>query len=205
MKVKLTQKPYYNKYFKKIVLVHKNHDTKFLKYSYRLLLSNKNYLIVTKDIKQLVSTLKKYDVKLLKSIRDSQLIVYYNDDNIENLVPKHFSIKEKYKPINESQITLQKNNTNLDVRQTLYFKKYRYKIDLKFSNKYGNENGYIMENLREELSEIYNNFKIKNSYRYSMMGKLYIECEEDDLLYIQLKYSDKILKIYKAVLTSEVN
>lgn len=203
MIIKITTKPFYNDYFKKIVISHVDYDKKYKKLTNRDRFSNLDFKIINSDIKKIKRELKKNNVKLLVSRNKEKISIYYNDDIVENSISNNFKIIEKHTPVNDEQEKIQKNNKNIEVRNILYNGKYRNKVFLKLSNRWSSKNIEIKNDLKKSLSEIIDDFKINHSNK-SNNATLVFNGSDDILVYINMKYEEYIVSIKQIILTSEI-
>lgn len=203
MIVKITTKPFYKNYFKKIVLQHSLYVKEFKRFSYRDRLENDDFKKIYRDIRSLKFKLKNENVKFLISKNKERISIYYNDD-IKDLISDQFTIVEEHHPISKNQEDIQKNNRSIEVRNILYYNKYKHKIILRLSNRWGEHNYKIVEEIKLGISEIVSDFKFTQTKKSSTNATLSLDCTEDILFYINIKYEKYIICIKEIMLVSEL-
>lgn len=204
MITKLTSKPFYGTFFKKVTVCHNNFKKKHLADAKRKI-KNNELMVIFKDIRKLSSQIKKMDdTSTRKSIREGKMIIYFNDDSVLDCIPDTFTIIEYYKPFDNKQIILQKSDNLIEIKNKLYHRKYRYKICFELSKKWGLHNKDIKLEIYNEILKMVSDVKITHSYPKSSIMSLYIDCGEDIIFYLKLKYEKLITNVFQAVLVSEL-
>lgn len=215
MKVKITEKPYYKKYFKKMVIVLKRYKN-LPKYSY-FNSSDKKYnekynSFYKESIKYIDTVKKQLDVKSYIPYRSGKITFYYNDDLLEKLIDKSkFVILEKYIPVNEKQIELQKNEINVLCRKNYFYSLYKYRLELRLSNKRIYQTEFNIEknkNLKDIKTTLSNLYKTSKDDFYSIketrLGANIYLTDEDTMFYLLLLYEGYILKSSYIVLEQDI-
>lgn len=216
MKKSFTQKPYYKKYYKKIVLI--LNRTKNMKTLTEYKIENNlkkvnDYKKVYKEIinQKLILEDTNIDFKSIIPYGVGKFTIYYNDDNLLNYIDKKFSIIEQSLPL-ANQENIQNIETNSIIRNSYFYKKYKFKLHFKLTDK----KWYSKEARKEKfkkyneivnlLQDIHktnfdNKVKIGN---YSVVTPIMYFTDEDDVFYLKLLYDTEIIQIDKIILIKDV-
>lgn len=216
MKIKITEKPYFGKYFKKIKLQYKP-SKKLPKYHYSLIKNNPKlrikYLNISKkcleEQKKLLDT--GIDFRISIPYNSGLIFIYYNDDSIENYIGDDFQVIEKCKPI-EKQEELQTLETNSLIRKNYFFSKYKYRLHFNLTNKkwytaearyerkekYDNIVQYFLDTYKDEYKE---KVRIGN---VNIINPILYVTDEEDVFYLKLLYEEEIIKIDMVILIDDV-
>lgn len=215
MKIKVTEKAYFKKYYKKITLQY-NKAKKLPKWSYGNTRNDPLYSKYKESFKNCVSEQTKLyntgiDCRISAPYNSGIIFIYYNDDDIEKHISNKFSIIEKHMPL-EKQVELQSLETNSIIRKKYFFSKYKYKLHFKLTDrkwydqkakeekriKYNEILKYFHDSYKDNFDD-----KVKAGNYMSINPILYV-LDEDDVFYLKLIYGDDIIKIDMVILIDDV-
>ena len=164
----------------------------------------------------------------LKYANSSLTHVYFEEkETFEHALTRYIDLQREahYPFIDNLAETLQQQNHNVEIKKSLYHKKYRYKIDLKCDKNLedilgptladvyiNNDNYFLNTNLRKfaEVAPIINatgsNIRYGYVFRHSNYNVYTIYCREYiDMELMAFVASENITKITKALLKEELN
>jgi len=214
VKVKHIPKKFYSKYVYKIVL--QIDKTKLKEDRSRVWYSNytsfTNRLSLLNDLTRLVKSKITNDDYRLRT--EGYTLSYFTNskqDVVEMISLLGYRIIEFYRPVNVAHVDLLDEHTKVVVRNSLFEKKYRFKVYLKPS---WVDREARFRDVRDWLESSNLEFGINNAldkFFYSNKGlrgmgytvAVYFN-DAQDLMMFQLRFNDKILKMEEAVLVSDL-
>ena len=161
-----------------------------------------------------------------KFANSSMTHVYFEDKDVFELATTRYRNlqQEIHIPfIDNLSETLDAQQDNIEIKNNLYYKKFRYKISLKYNNNlhvslgpllvdtYSNNDNYLLNtNVRrfakEDVTIPLNSTNYRYKFRHSVYNSYTIYCREYiDLQLMAFVASENITKITKAILRHEID